>query len=272
MLTKKEITNLICDHIWTLRIPTDRQQFFHLVLGNYGINGALTVIFRRDGTIDFPTNIAFKPAEFRGWDFDELKQESIFFDDNYQESKRATAPIQWAGKSLKVDLIGESNVFTYEPHVEKKIVEEQTIGGVNLFFIPRNAYSFKKFQSLAHTGFTIKRINPTDSVLSFLSVAYDYIIIHPKLKKIVISQIDQVFTPTISHGKLLLANADEEPSFTYITGTREIIIELLTTILSENNKRLLNSEDYRSEEDLLQEILITRFNNRYALLDLPIKQ
>ena len=272
MLTKKEIINLICDHIWSLRVPTDQHHFTYLVLGRSGINGKLTIIFRRDGSIDFPTNIAFKPDEFHKWDFDEVKQEIIFFDGNYQESKRATAPVQWAGKSLKIDLIGESNVFTYEPHAEKKIVEEQTIGGVNLFFIPRNTYSFEKFQNLARTGFTIKRINPTDSVLSFLSAAYDYIVMHPKLKKIVISQIDQIFTPTISHGKLLFANVAEEPSFTYLTGTRGIIMELLTTILSENNKRLLNPEDYRSEEDLLQEILISRFNNRYDLVDLPIKQ
>lgn len=46
-------------------------------------------------------------------------------------------------------------------------------------------------------------------------------------------------------------------------------MELLLMILSENNMRLFDKNEQQSEEELLQEILIKNFNNRYELVDLP---
>lgn len=40
-------------------------------------------------------------------------------------------------------------------------------------------------------------------------------------------------------------------------------------ILFENNMRLFDKNDQQSEEELLQEVLVKKFNNRYELADLP---
>lgn len=40
-------------------------------------------------------------------------------------------------------------------------------------------------------------------------------------------------------------------------------------ILSENNMRLFDKNEQQSEVELLQEVLIKNFNNRYELVDLP---
>lgn len=97
----------------------------------------LAIIFRGDGTIDFPTNLAFKPQEYSRWDFDEANQEIIFLDANHQESKRDTVPKQWAGKSLKIDSIGEDTLFTSEPYVEKRAIKDRILGGNQPLLHPR---------------------------------------------------------------------------------------------------------------------------------------
>ncbi|WP_426422791.1 hypothetical protein [Pediococcus acidilactici] len=272
MLSKQEVTDMICDRFWIYRIIIVQHQFITLAIGKYSIDGMLAIIFRRDGTIDFPTNIKFTPGEYYRWDFDETKQEIVFYDANHQESKRGTIPEQWAEKSLKIELIGENNLFTYEPYVEERTIKDYVLGGKNLCFIPDQAYTFESFQDLARSGFATKLVDSTDSIITFLSDVYDYVVAHSKLEKIIISEI-RPSSPKVPHqGKLFFANDGGKPSFKYLAGNRGVIMELLTTILSENNKRLLNSEDYRNEDDLLQEILINRFIDRYDLVDLPIKQ
>lgn len=270
MLNKQELTDIICDRCWIFRIVIFKHQFVPLKLGT-STSGMLAIVFHRDGTIGFPTNLAFKPSEYRGWDFDEANQEIIFLDTNHQESKRGTVPKQWAGKSLKIDSIGEDTLFTSEPYVEKRAIKDRILGGTNLCFIPDKNYEFEAFQSMARAGFATKLVDSTNSIINFLSVVYDYVAMHPQLEKIIISQISLASLKEAPYGKLIFTNDNGNPSFDYLAGNRGIVMELLTTVLSENNKRRLNPEDFRSEDDLLQEILTNRFSNRYALVDLPTK-
>lgn len=120
---------------------------------------------------------------------------------------------------------------------------------------------------MARAGFATKLVDSTNSIITFLSAVYDYVAMHPQLEKIIISQISLASLKEAPYGKLFFANDNGNPSFNYLAGNREIVMELLTIVLSENNKRRLNPEDFRSEDDLLQEILTNRFSNRFVLED-----
>lgn len=273
MLTKDEVKDLICDRFWTFRVISPKKHFSTLFIGTEPDSGMLALCFRRDGRITFPTNVGFKPGEYRHWDFDEEAQEITFIDYNNQISRRAQVPAQWFGGSLKMQLITDSDnieVFSYEPHVDKSAIKNRVIGGSHMFFTPGSGYNFELFQDLAFLNFDIKLINAEDSIVAFLNEVYQYMIVHPQLKEVVISQIGKPLIQLSKKTKLLFIKNDEQPSCQYFTGERDLIIEFLTVVLSENNKRLLNPDDYRNEEEMIRDIILNQFTERYEVTEVSI--
>lgn len=269
MLNKEQLKDLICDRFWTFRGFDDKKHFSTLFIGTEPGSGMLALWFHRDGSITFPTNVAFEPGEYRHWDFDEDAQEIIFFDYNQQPSKRAHCPVQWFGDSLKIELISDSDnteVFSHEPHVDQFALKNRVIGGIHMFFAPRSVYNFELFQDLAFLNFNIKLIDTEDSIIDFLHEVYQYAIAHPQLEELVISQEGQPHVQLSREHKLLFTSNDGQPSYNYFSGERPLVIELLTVILAENRKRLLNPDDSRNEKEMIQDIISNRFTDRYEII------
>ncbi|MDB8874273.1 hypothetical protein PN303_04930 [Pediococcus acidilactici] len=273
MLNKDEVKDLICDRFWTFRGIDAKKHFSTLFIGTEPGSGMLALCFQHDGSITFPTNVGFEPGEYRYWDLDEEKQEIIFFDYNHQASKRAHLPVQWFGDSLKIELITDSDnteVFTHEPHVGQYAIKKRVIGGTHMFFTPRSVYKFELFQDLAFLNFDIKLINAENAIINFFSEVYQYAIIHPQLEELVISQLGQPCVQLSQENKILFANKDGQPSYNYFSGERALIVEFLTVVLAENCKRLLNKDDYRNEEEMIQDIILNQFTDRYEVEEIPI--
>ncbi|MCC3238242.1 hypothetical protein LLE95_11615, partial [Pediococcus acidilactici] len=58
-------------------------------------------------------------------------------------------------------------------------------------------------------------------------------------------------------------------SFDYLSGSRQVVMEFLIVVLTENNLRLFDEANSRDEETMLQDILNKQFYQRYKLIDLP---
>ncbi|MDB8859149.1 hypothetical protein [Pediococcus acidilactici] len=268
MLNKEEVKDLICDRFWKYREITPKKTFTTLFIGTKAGSGMLALCFRRNGRITFPTNVAFEPDEYRYWDFDEDTQEIVFLNNQNQISRRAKLPVRWFGGGFKMQLISDKNeVFSHEPHVDKYAIKKRIIGGTHMFFCPRSVYEFELFQDLAFLNFDIKLINAKNSIIDFFNEVYQYLIVHPQLEEVVISQVGQPIVELSEEEKILFANKDNQPSYKYFSGERALVLELLTVVLSENNKRLLNRDDYRNEEEMLQDIILNKFANRYEIAE-----
>lgn len=139
-----------------------------------------------------------------------------------------------------------------------------------MFFTPRSVYKFELFQDLAFLNFDIKLINAENAIINFFSEVYQYAIIHPQLEELVISQLGQPCVQLSQENKILFANKDGQPSYNYFSGERALIVEFLTVVLAENCKRLLNKDDYRNEEEMIQDIILNQFTDRYEVEEIPI--
>ena len=91
------------------------------------------------------------------------------------------------------------------------------------------------------------------------------IIQHPQLQKIIISNTGKLEVKLPQNHQLLISKDCGPSSIAYLTGNRAPILELLSSVLMENNQHLLNSEDNRAEEEIFQAVLQTQFSDRYEL-------
>ncbi|MBO7942631.1 hypothetical protein JTP77_043025, partial [Streptomyces sp. S9] len=60
-----------------------------------------------------------------------------------------------------------------------------------------------------------------------------------------------------------------QAAFDYLSGKRTAIIEFLVMVLSENNLRLFNDNVQHDDVTMLQNLLTTKFEDRYKLIDIP---
>ena len=60
-----------------------------------------------------------------------------------------------------------------------------------------------------------------------------------------------------------------QAAFDYLSGKRTVIIEFLVMVLSENNLRLFNDNVQHDDVTMLQNLLTTKFEDRYKLIDIP---
>ena len=160
-------------------------------------------------------------------------------------------------------------MFINAPHEDHQEVTRRLLGGRKVICIPYTAFNDNIFYNTRWSGFNIHWVQQASDPINFFTGVYDYLAIHPKIEQIVVSQKSTSVTTFSSKDQLLFLNDHGKPSFNYFSGSRQLLMELLLMILSENNMRLFDKNDQQSEEELLQEVLIKNFNNRYELVDLP---
>lgn len=66
--------------------------------------------------------------------------------------------------------------------------------------------------------------------------------------------------------RILLASIEVPSLFDYCAGKRKLLTALLTTVITENNKRQLSPDDNRTVNELLGEVLHNKFINRCEYL------
>lgn len=97
----------------------------------------------------------------------------------------------------------------------------------------------------------------------------EYLMDQPHLTNIIISrnatsELDINLPKELNH--VLLASSEITTAFDYCAGSRAVIMELLTTVITENNKRQLSPDDNRTVNELLGEVLHNKFINRCEYL------
>ncbi|AOW74515.1 conserved hypothetical protein [Pediococcus acidilactici NGRI 0510Q] len=274
MLSKKEVYNLIGNRIWIYQITSENHPLPTLI--QLGESPAyFMVTFHKNGRIEVPTDVGFTPPEFTYWDFDVEAQEILFKNGENQVALRAQLPqeLPYGVTAIKVNQLPQHGDNQYmlvnAPHEDHEEITQRLLGGTRIIFVPYSALNEDIFYNLRWRGFNIHWVEQGPELTNFFTEVYDYLAVHPKLEQIVVSQKSTNITKFSSKDQLLFLNDHGKPSFNYFSGSRQLLMELLLMILSENNMRLFDKNEQQSEEELLQEILIKNFNNRYELVDLP---
>lgn len=109
MLTKKEVEKLICHRFWIHKAVTEENNFILIFMGDASASGFLVIQFETNGEITFPTHLGFQPGEYARWDFDEEKQEILFFDKNNNISNRGSLPTKWINDDHIIQLLNGNN-------------------------------------------------------------------------------------------------------------------------------------------------------------------
>lgn len=266
MLTKKEVEKLICHRFWMFISVTENNNFVLLFIGNGPTDAYLAIRFETNGEITFPTNLAFNPPEYAHWDFDEETQEILIIDIDNQVRIRGKLPTKWLSNSLQIKLFdGADGILVHNPRFDALQVTERTLGGKNMYFVPRQAFNMDVFHDISREDFNLKVLDYQESILNFFDQAYEYIAQHPQLKNVVLAKDGQPVIKLPEEDQLIFAKDAESPSFNYFAGSRARVMELLIIILSENNKRLLNPDDSRTEDELLADVLKNQYHGRVTL-------
>ncbi|MDB8860230.1 hypothetical protein R0H03_00430 [Pediococcus acidilactici] len=266
MLTKRELKKIICNRFWMYNIVTDNNDFVLVFIGRGPTDGFLAIQFEPDGRITFPNNLAFVPQEYAHWDFDEEKQEILLIGTNGQISARGKLPVNWLNDSLKIQLFdGKDGIFISDTRIDAQQTTNRVLGGKNMYFTPRQSFNMALFHDISRENFNLKVLDYQGSILNFFDKVYEYLAQHPQLEKVVIAKDGQPVVKLPKENQLVFLEDDQRPSFTYFAGNRARIMELLILILSENNKRLLNLDDHRTEDELLLDTLNKQYQDRYTL-------
>lgn len=275
MINKQQVFNLICNRIWIYQtISTTNPN--PVLLSLEGIEeetkqSFFSIYFHRDGHISAATKVGFFPPEFANWDFDENTQEIIFISQNNHSKIKASLPQKTLYGVEAINLRNKQAdpdrriQFVNDPHLDNQEISKRILGGKKIFITPQTTFDYSLRYSLRWRGFNIKLISPTTSLTEFFSGAYNYLVTHPHLKEIVISQKSKLITELPKKQHLLFLNNQGVPSFEYLSGDRPAMMELLIMILSENNLRLFDDNDQRDELAMLQDILTSRFKGRCEL-------
>ena len=266
LLTKKDVEKLICNRFWLFISVTENKDFVLLFIGRGATDAYLAIRFELNGEITFPTHLAFNPPEYSRWDFDEEKQEILIFDTDNQLRIRGKLPTKWLSNSVQIQLFdGVDGILVHSPRFDASQVTERTLGGKNMYFVPRQAFNMEIFHDISREDFNLKVLDCQESILNFFDQAYEYIAQHPQLENVVLAKEGQPVIKLPEEDQLIFAKDAESPSFNYFAGSRARVIELLIIILSENNKRLLNPDDSRTEDELLTDVLNTQYSGQFTL-------
>lgn len=266
MLTKKEVKKLICHRFWMYIAVTENNDFVMLFIGTGSTDGFLAIQFETDGSISFRNRLAFAPPEYSHWDFDEEKQELLIFNTSNQIKMRGKLPVKWLSGSSQIQLFdGADGILVNNSRFDALQVNERVLGGKNMYFIPRQAFNMEVFHDISRKDFNLKVLDHQGPILNFFDQVYEYIALHPQLENIVVAKDGRPVIKLPEENQLIFAKTNESPSFTYFAGSRARVIELLIVILSENNKRLLDPNDSRTEDELLTDVLNTEYHGRFTL-------
>lgn len=270
MLKIDEFRKFICDKIWFWQLE-DRDAIWDrgvLYMGD-GVDkgyGFTTLIFKKDGSISVPTKVGFIPPEGHYWDFDEETQQLLFYDQNRNQVNSAVLVDSGMYGANEIEFSGKTSVLINFPNYDLK--EERPIPQ-NFFFVPKKNFEIGLQRILTRKGYEIYPVSEDLALIPFLNATYESLAKHSEVGNVVISQkgeiVDDFLVETLTSGGLLMVDEQGKPSLTYCAGSRELIMELLITILTENNKRQLNPEDHRTEEELIEQIITARFEGRYKL-------
>lgn len=275
MLNKKEVYKLIGNRIWIYQTTAQDDPFPILMSLGGSVPAFFCIVFHANGQISIPTDVGFFPPEYRYWDFDEETQEILFKSKPDEISLRAQLPskLSYGVTAIKINHLpehGDTNfMLINEPHEDHSEITERLLGGKKVLCVPFNAFDNGLFYKLRWSGFNIHRVPNNPELIEFLAGVYDYLAIHPKLEQVVVAYKNTEVIKVAQSNKLQFLNVHDKPSFTYFSGSRPLLMELLITVLIENNIRLIDDNDHHSEDELLQRILTDKFSNRYELIDLP---
>ncbi|KAF0425839.1 hypothetical protein GBO86_03575 [Pediococcus acidilactici] len=278
MMNKQQVFNLIGNRIWiyqSINKSHPNPTLFVLAGDEEASKSFLSIRFHKDGHVSAATKVGFFPNEFAKWDFNENTQELIFINQADQTKIHATLPYASSYGVITISLKNEpadsdqENQFVNDPHYDHLEISKRTLGGEKVFITPQESFDYFLRYDMRWLGFNIKLIDPATSLTEFFSGAYNYLVTHPHLKEIVISQKSKLITELPQTQHLLFLNNQGAPSFEYLSGERSAIMELLIMILSENNLRLFDDNDQRDELAMLQDILTSHFQGRYELKNLP---
>lgn len=278
MLSKEQFINAICNRFWfyeSISVDTpykDRPHELSLLYGPQHGYGLLGMNFMADGEITFPVKLGFIPPDFYRWDFDEEHQEIIIYHHDEDSTKRGKLVKNsfYATNVIKLNPVDNNQGLLINfPFYDAPEVTSRTIGGSNIVFIPNNFFNSTVTTNFTRRGYNVSPVTHNDSLFAFISEIYRYLIEHPKLEDVVIArtEIEKMsikFPQNLNH--FLVTNVNNQPSLDYCAGNRAIILELLIVLITANNNRLLDSDDQRSEAELVTSVLTKHFADRYELL------
>jgi hypothetical protein len=241
------------------------------------IDAFFAVIFHENGRLEIPTKVGFIPNEYGSWDFDENTQEIIFINSKDQSEIRASLPepLPYGDNMIAIKLRNRApdstteTLFVNAPHLDHPKITHQQIRSRQVLLVPRKEFSFPLYKKLRWSGISVKLVDCEQDLLSFLHGAYEYLANHPRIENVVISRKNRPFIKFAQGYQLVFLDNHSSVSFDYLSGSRQVVMEFLTVVLTENNLRLFDEADSRDEETMLQDILNKHFYQRYKLIDLP---
>ncbi|MGX9799948.1 hypothetical protein ACWYVZ_07875 [Pediococcus acidilactici] len=263
-----EFRKLICNKLWLWQLadreaPWDRGVLF-LGGNEYDKIGLTSLIFKENGSISVPTKVGFIPAEGHYWDFDEETQQLLFYDQDRKQVNSATLADHGMYNANEIVFSDGGTILINFPNFDLK--EERPFPH-NFFFVPRENFKISLQRTLVRKGYDTYQVGEDATLIPYLNAVYECLIKHPEVKNIIVSQngeiIDDFFVE--AGDCLLIANNNGVPGLNYLAGNRDLVLELLIAILSENNKRQLNTEDLRTEEEMIEQIITSRFANRFII-------
>lgn len=264
-MDKTKLKALICNKIWIYQFLSDQNNTVLLYLGTEKNSGFLTLEFLKNGEIEIPTKVGFRPAEYRLWDFDEARQEIIFMNQAGQEQKRAQLPKGAINGMQIINFHGDKKEMLVDvPHNNQSKVESRILGGRQMFFLPREFFQQSAFRNLSHAGFNVKLLD-TSERMDFFNKVYEYVIQHPQLEQLVVSRTGDTTINSSRNDFLLFKSAAGMLAFDWFSGKRALLIEFLIVVLTENNQRQLNPNDHRSGDEMLKQVLVEKFAGRYEV-------
>ncbi|MBS9399000.1 hypothetical protein [Pediococcus acidilactici] len=281
MIDKVHVYKLIENRIWMLITRTSSVSYPMVVTLDGGdkdsIDAFFAVIFHENGRLEIPTKVGFIPNEYGSWDFDENTQEIIFINSKDQSEIRASLPepLPYGDNVVAIKLKNGSpdstteTLFVNALHLEHPKITHQQISSRQVLLVPRKEFSFSLYKKLRWSGISVKLVDCEQDLLSFLHEAYEYLANHPRIESVVISRKNRPFIKFAQGYQLVFLDNQSSVPFDYLSGSRQVVMEFLTVVLTENNLRLFDEADSRDEKTMLQDILNKHFYQRYKLIDLP---
>lgn len=271
MLNKRQVYQLLRDRVWVLQY-FEKNMLHPIFISTIPKTAFLSFIFRKNGRIEIPTDISFVPNGYSGWNFDEANQEILFTNENGNPIFRTSLPkeLPYGITALKMAATpSDDSIYFYVSyfHLSSSYVSEQFLGGTKAFFLPRSVYTSDFYNTLRWTGFNTNLVDHEDSQVAMFTEIYEYLAYHPQIAQVIFSRTNQPVVQLPKRQQLLFSLEGNQPSLVYFSGTRAAIMELLALVITENNLRLYNDVDQRSETEMLQDVITTCFAGRYEVSD-----
>ncbi len=281
MLDKAQVYQLVRNRIWILQYRKSKfnQPVLLTLIGNKELSDEIffCIIFHENGRLEVPTTVGFVPAEYGSWDFDEKTQEILFISKDGQFQTVASLPesLPYGDKlvamQIKTPLPNDARIrmFVNDPHLDHFAITKRSVESHQTYFIPRENFEYSLFGKLRWLGFNVKIIDHGEKLLNFFNEIYEYLIRHPQIENIVISSNNTPETIFTAERTLAFRKEHNQAAFDYLSGKRAAILEFLIMVLSENNLRLFNDNVQHDDVTMLQNLLTTKFEDRYKLIDIP---